>query len=103
MKRVVPEADDAVITEISRGKYQSVDEIKADLRKQLEADADARSEASLQESAVKALAEATEVDVPETMIDRQYLAMRREHDNQLQRSLQQSLDDYLTNNNLSVE
>jgi trigger factor len=103
MKRVVPEADDAAITEISRGKYQSVDEIRADIRKQLEEGASARSEASLQESAVRALVEASEVDVPETMIDRQYLAMRREHDNQLQRDLKQSLDDYLTNNNLSVE
>jgi trigger factor len=103
MKRVVPEANDEVITEISGGKYRSVDEIKAELRKQLEEDASARSEASLQESAVKALAEAAEVDVPETMIDRQYLAMRREHDNQLQRSLKRSLDDYLTDNNLSVE
>jgi trigger factor len=103
MKRVVPEADDASIAEISRGKYQSVDEIKAELRKQLEEDASARSEASLQESAVKALSEAAEIDVPETMIDRQYHAMRREHDNQLQRSLKQSLDDYLTANNLSVD
>jgi trigger factor len=102
MKRVVPEADDATIEEISHGKYQSADEIKAELRKKLEEDASARSEASLHESAVKALAEAAGVDVPETMIDRQYLAMRREHDNQFQRSLKQSLDDYLTNNNLSV-
>jgi trigger factor len=103
MKRVVPEADDATIAEISQGKYQSVEEIRTDIRKQLEESASARSEASLQESAIKALAEAAEIDVPETMIDRQYLAMRREHDNQLQRSLKQSLDDYLTDNNLSVE
>jgi trigger factor len=103
MKRVVPEADDETIAEISRGKYLSVDEIRAEIRKQLEEEASARGEASLQESALKALVDASDFEVPETMIDRQYLAMRREHDDLLHRSLQQSLDDYLASNNLSVE
>jgi trigger factor len=103
MKRVVPEANDETIQEISSGKFNTVDELKADLRRHLEEDASGRSEASLQESAVKALAEAAEIDVPETMIDRQYLAMRRARDSQLQKDIGKSLDDYLESNNLSVE
>jgi trigger factor len=103
MKRVVPEPTDETISEISRGRYSSLDEIKSDMRKQLEENASARSDASLHESAIKALAEASVVEIPATMIDRQYLAMRREHDGMLKQDIKQSLDDYLKNNNLSVE
>jgi trigger factor len=103
MKRVVPEATDENVSDLSKGKYGTADELKAEMRRQLERDAEERSAASLQESAVKALSEAAQVDVPESMTDRQYLAMRRERDGQLQRNLSQSLEDYLKNNNLSVE
>ncbi|MDR1965125.1 MAG: trigger factor [Synergistaceae bacterium] len=103
MKRVVPEATDESISEISRSKYQSVGELKNELRKQLEENAATRSEATLQESALKALAEAAEVDIPESMIERQYLSMRRDQDGRLRQDLKQSLDDYLKNNSLSVE
>jgi trigger factor len=103
MKRVVPDVNDETIEEISHGKFHSVGEIRADLRAQLEKDAAASSDASLYDSAVKVLSEATEIDVPETMIDRQYLAMRRERDSQVREALKLSLDDYLTGNNLSVE
>ena len=103
MNRVIPEPTDETISNISRGRYKSLDEIKAEMRKQLEEDASARSEASLQESAIKALSAASAVEIPATMIDRQYLAMRREHDGILKQDIKQSLDDYLKNNNLSVE
>ena len=103
MKRVVPEPTDENISEISRGRYKSLDEIKSEMRKQLEENASARSDASLQESAIKALAEASVVEIPATMIERQYLSMRREHDGMLRQDINQSLDDYLKNNNLSVE
>ncbi|MDR3076039.1 MAG: trigger factor, partial [Synergistaceae bacterium] len=103
MKRVVPEPTDETILELSKGKYNSVDEIRAEMRHQLEANAAERSEATLQESAIKALAAAAVVTVPESMIDRQYMTMRREQDGMIRQDLKQSLDDYLKNNNLSVE
>jgi trigger factor len=103
MKRVVPEATDENVAEISRGRFGSVDEIRSELRSQLEANASARSDASLQESAIKALAAAASVDVPATMIDRQYMSMRREQDAMLRSDIKQSLDEYLQNNNLSVD
>jgi trigger factor len=103
IRRIVPEANDETVSEISRGKYNTVDELKSEIRRQLEEDASARSEAGLQESALRALAKNTKVDVPESMVDRQYKAMRKEQDGQLQRNISQSLDDYLANNNLSVD
>jgi trigger factor len=103
MKRVVPEANDETVSEISRGRYNTVDEIKSDIRKQLEEDAAARGEASLQESALKELVKNAGVDIPDSMVDRQYRAMRAEQDGRLRHDISQSLDDYLANNNLSVD
>lgn len=103
MKRVVPEATDENISTFSKGKYSTIDELKTELRRQLEENAAERSMGTLRESAIKALAAASEVDVPESMIDRQYTAMRREQDGTLQRDLKQSLEEYLKNNNLSVD
>jgi trigger factor len=103
MKRVVPEATDEKIEQISNGKLKTVDEFKQELRKQMEEVARKRSEASLNESAVMALAEASEVDVPESMINHQYELMRKNDDNGTKRDLNQSLDEYLSKNNLSVD
>ena len=103
MKRVVPEASDEVVKELSKGKFETVEAIKEELRRQMEQNAGERSDGSLRESAIKALSAAAEVDVPETMIDRQYDAMRKEQEGQLSRDLQLTLDEYLAKNNLNVE
>ncbi|MDR1580205.1 MAG: trigger factor [Synergistaceae bacterium] len=103
MRRILPEMNDETVSEISRGKYRTVDELKSDIRRQLEEDASAHSEAGLLQSALEALVKNAKVDVPDGMVDRQYSAMRREQDGQLMRDLSQSLDDYLANNNLSVD
>jgi trigger factor len=102
MKRVVPEATDENIALITKGRYNTVDEVKSEVRKQLEETARSRSEATLRESAVKALAEAAEVDVPDTMVDRQHDAMRKDQDGRIRRDLGLSLDEYLSKNNLSA-
>lgn len=103
LKRVVPEPTDEKIGALSKGRYGSADELKADLRAQMERDAKEHSDSSLRESAVKALAAAAEVDVPESMVDRQYNAMRREREGRVRRDLNRSLDEYLKFNNLDVE
>jgi trigger factor len=69
----------------------------------MEENARDRSETSLRESAVKALSAASEVDIPDTMIERQYDAMRKEQDGRLKQDIGQSLDEYLAKNNLSVD
>lgn len=103
MKRVVPEATDEKVSELSKEKYNTVEELRAELRRQMEENAWERGENTLRESAVKALVEAAEVDVPESMVDRQQKAMRRDQENQVQRDLKQSLDEYLRFNNLNPE
>ncbi len=103
MKRVVPEPTDEKIEEMSKGQYKTADELRAELRRQMEENAKERGDTTLRESAIKALSEAAEVDVPESMIDRQQSAMRRDQENQVQQDLKQSLDEYLKFNNLSAE
>jgi trigger factor len=103
MKRVVPEGTDEKIEELSKGRYKTVDEMKSELRRQLEQNAKDRSDTSLRESAVRAAAEAAEVDIPDTMTNRQYDAMRSDQNNRLIHDLGQSLDEYLRKNNLSID
>jgi trigger factor len=103
LKRVVPEADDANIAEMTDGKYKTADDLKSELRRRLEVSAAERSEVSLQNSSLKALADAAEIDVPESMIERQYDIMRKGQDANVRRSVGQSLSEYLKNNNLSVD
>lgn len=102
LRRVVPEGNDETIDRLTSGRFKTVDEFKADIKRHLEEVAAARSDASLRESALEKLAEAATVDVPSTMIDRQYDAMRREESAQIQRDLSQSLEEYLQHNSLSV-
>jgi trigger factor len=101
LKRIVPEETDETIEKITKGKYKTIGEIKAELRYLLERNAAVRSEASLHESALNALVEASEIDVPETMIDRQYEAMKRNYDSYVQNDPDQSLEGYLSRNNLT--
>jgi trigger factor len=102
MKRVVPEETDETIEDITKGRYKTVGEMKAELRSLMELAAASRSDASLCESALGALVDASEVDVPETLIDRQFEIMKRHHGSQIQSDLNQSLEEYLEANNLSV-
>jgi trigger factor len=102
MKRTVPEATDENVAEISKGRYNTVDELRAELRKQIENTAKERSESSLRESAIKALAASAEIDVPDTMIDRQYDAMRKDQDARLRQDLGLTIDEYMLKNSLNV-
>lgn len=102
MKRVVPEESDETIERLSKGVYKTVADIKAELRRQMEEGAAARSDASLRESALEALAAASTVEVPTTMIERQYDAMRREESGMIQHDLGQSLEEYLEKNDLKI-
>jgi trigger factor len=103
LRRVVPEATDEAVSELSKGKYSTVDGLRDELRSQLESDAAERSAESLRESSLKALTAASDVDVPDSMIERQYATMRSEQDGSIWRDIGQSLSDYLKDNNLSVD
>lgn len=100
MKREIPELNDDTIKELSKDRYETVDAFRAELRKQMEQTAADRADAALRESALEALAAAAEVDVPDTMIDRQFNSMRQSESARVQRDLGETLDEYLKRNSL---
>ena len=102
-KRVAPEATDENINELTKGKYPTVDALKATMREQMENDAAERSESTLWNSSVKALSEASELYVPESMIESQFAAMRKEREEDIKHELKIELDDFLKMNNKSIE
>lgn len=102
-KRVVPEHTDEKIAEITKGKYETAEALRAELRKQMEDTAREKSDATLRESAVKALVKAAEVDVPESMIERQRQAVRRNHEAQVEHDTKMPLDKYLESIDMSRE
>lgn len=95
MKRSVPEENDENIERISNGTYKTSSELRAEFRRRLEESAAEQSEETLRVSALSALCDAAEIDIPETMIERQYDSMRSDYEAQIKAELNITLDEHL--------
>lgn len=94
-RREVPEMTDDLARALSGGRLETVDALRDEVRKALEGLAKDRSESSLRESALEALSKAAIVDVPDTMVLRQYDAMRSREEEQIKNATGKSLEEYL--------
>lgn len=103
MKREIPEADDALAERLSGGRLKTMEELRKDLREAIDDDAKARSDAELRERALDAISAAAEVDVPDSMIDRQYTEMRKNEAASIQSQLSKTLEEYLDASNIKIE
>ena len=103
LSRVVPEATDEKVNELTKGAYATVDALKTVMREQMEQDAKERSESTLWTSSVKALSQAAEVDIPESMVQNQFSVMRRERENEVKRDFNIDFEEFLKINNRSVD
>ena len=91
-KKVLPELNDDFAKKAST--FQTLDELKADIKSNLEKSAEAKAESAKREAAIKQAADNAEVDVPEVMVENRVNAMIQ----QMALSLQQqgmSLEMYL--------
>ena len=91
-KKVLPELNDEFAKKAST--FQTLDELKADIKSNLEKSAEAKAESAKREAAIKQAADNAEVDVPEVMVENRVSAMIQ----QMALSLQQqgmSLEMYL--------
>ena len=91
-KKVLPELNDDFAKKAST--FQTLDELKADIKSNLEKSAEAKAESAKREAAIKQAADNAEVDVPEVMVENRVSAMIQ----QMALSLQQqgmSLEMYL--------
>lgn len=68
-KKVVPDLDDAFAADVS--EFETMDELRADVRQRLQAAADAGAERDFRAAAVDAASANATVTIPSTMIDRE--------------------------------
>lgn len=80
-EKELPKIDDEFAKDVS--EFDTLKELKADLKKKKEEANEARSKSELQEAAVKAVSEASEVDIPSGMIQMEVDNMAQDMDNRL--------------------
>jgi trigger factor len=93
-EKVLPPLDDALASQLSGGKHETVDAYRSSVREQLEESAKAVSQMAREQAIVKALVEASAVDIPDALVDRELAS----HLDSLDRSLNRQglrLDRYL--------
>lgn len=81
-KKELPELDDEFAKDVS--EFDTLKELKDDTRKKLQDSKDAQAKAETEDKAIEAVAEKTEVDIPDCMIDQQLNTMLRDYDARLQ-------------------
>ncbi|ADD01918.1 trigger factor [Thermoanaerobacter italicus Ab9] len=92
-KKELPELDDEFAKDVS--EFETIDELKADIRKKLEERNRQQAENEMKEKAVMKVVENAKVDIPDAMVERQIDASLRELDYNL-RYQGLDLDRYLS-------
>jgi len=93
-EKVLPVLDDALASQLSGGKHETVDAYRASVREQLEESAKSLAAIGREQALVKALVAASTVEVPDTLVERELAG----HLDSLNRSLNSQglrLDRYL--------
>jgi trigger factor len=93
-EKVLPALDDELAKQLSGGKQETVEAYRSAVREELEESAKALAQMAREQAIVKALVEASTVDVPDTLVERELAG----HLDSLERSLSRQglrLDRYL--------
>ena len=93
-EKVLPALDDELAKQLSGGKHETVEAYRGSVREELEASAKALAQIAREQAIVKALVEASAVDVPDALVERELAS----HLDSLERSLSRQglrLDRYL--------
>jgi trigger factor len=93
-EKVLPDLDDALAKQLSDGKHETVEAYRSATREQLEESAKALSQMAREQAAVKALVDASAVEIPDALVERELAS----HLDSLDRSLHRQglrLDRYL--------
>lgn len=99
-KNEIPELNDDFAKEIS--EFDTFEEYKADVVKTLEHEAEHEAEHQLEEDLLQAIADKTEMDIPNSMVEREIDDIIEDYSEQLQyRGL--SIDDYFKHTNTTME
>ncbi len=77
----MPEINDEFVKDVS--EFDTLDELKADTREKLEKEKKEKAETSMKNSAIEAVFNANDIDVPDPMVEQELDSMMREFDQQL--------------------
>lgn len=103
MKKDTPELTDETAEKISRGRHKTVAELQQSVKEQLQVSADRESTESLKASAVQKLVEASEVELPESLVSRQIEAMKQEQSDRIKRESDLSMDEFFEKSGMDKE
>ena len=81
-KKELPALDDEFAKDVS--EFDTFAELKEDTKKKLQESKDAQAKAETEDKAVEAVAEKTEVEIPDCMVEQQLNTMLRDYDARLQ-------------------
>jgi len=93
-EKLLPDLDDELAKQLSGGKQETVEAYRSSVREELEESAKALAQMAREQAVVKALVEASAVDIPDTLVERELAS----HLDSLERSLGRQglrLDRYL--------
>lgn len=103
MKRDIPELTDETAEKISSGQHKTVDEFRQSIRDRLQASAERESMESLKASAVEKLVEASDVDVPDSLVKRQIEAMKQEQEKSIKKESGLSMEEFFEKSGMGME
>ncbi len=103
MAKKTPELTDETVLTITQSKHKTVDEFRTEVRNQLMASAERQSEETLKDSAVSKITGASEVEVPQTLVDRQKQAIRAEQEDRIKRESGLSFEDFFAQSGMDKE
>lgn len=103
MKKVTPELTDETVEKITGGQNKTVAEFKETVMKELKASADRQSEESLKDSAIAKLMNATEIEIPESMLKRQKDALTADQEARIKRESGMTMDDFFEKSGVKKE
>lgn len=89
----MPVADDEFAKDVS--EFDTIEELKADIKAKLQEKADAASEAELEEKLVDAILENMEAEIPECMYEARMEDIAADFENRLARTAGLTLDEYI--------
>jgi trigger factor len=84
-EKVLPALDDALAKQLSEGKHETVEAYRSSVREQLQESAKEVAQLAREQALVKALVEASSVDVPDALVERELASHLDTLDRTLQR------------------
>ena len=102
LERILPAIDEELVRKYSQGRIDNLESFRNDVSERLEAQVRHDTENATQAGALAKLREEAQVDVPESLVERQVLAMKDEEAEQVRKQFNLSMEEYLEKNGIDT-